>query len=357
MNTGKWIGLAVSSFITIGNSQDAGEAPATPITNFYGSQGNVATNRTLLDSEMNRAVEEARQKKALMAAMAAQSQAQQPVATNAESFLAANKPNWPTPPPSESGPLESPPRSYAPPSVPNYTQPATIAAGPDFEPAAKPGLFSRLLKKDEGEDDFTNNPYISPPPAATYQNTPPSLPEPPPVSPEEMAARDAAMLNSVSAPEAVELPGQEEKGGFFGKLFKRSRSETAPADSIPVPAQQADLPPEMAEVPALPEEPANAPIPEPAPFETAAATPPPVPAPATAPSSAPVDDIFSRRTSGDSSTSDTATVTSEAQAEVGGVLVTLYEGTSVGVISRDGGTTKIRLKDQRVGTIKSSVLR
>ena len=346
--------MAISSFITIGNAQDAGEVPITPATNFYGSQGNVATNRSLLDSELNRAAEAARQKKALMAAMAAQSPAQHPVYTTAEDFLEANKPNWPTRPPGESGSYDSPARSYATPSTQNYTRPATSAAVPEFGPSSKPSFFDRLLKKDSGGDDFTSNTYDSPPPAATYENSPPSLPEPPAMSPEEMAARDSAMLEAVAASEAVDPPGQEKKGGLFGKLFKRNRSEAAPPASIPEPAPQADLPSEMVETPVTNGESANAPIPDPEPFETAAAAPS---APAPEPTTAPVADIFSRRASAESATSSTATVASDSQVEVGGVLVTLYEGTAVGVISQDGGTTKIRLQDQRVGTIKSSELR
>ena len=174
------------------------------------------------------------------------------------------------------------------------------------------------------------------------------------MSPEEMAARDSAMLEAVAASEAVDPPGQEKKGGLFGKLFKRNRSEAAPPASIPEPAPQADLPSEMVETPVTNGESANAPIPDPEPFETAAAAPS---APAPEPTTAPVADIFSRRASAESATSSTATVASDSQVEVGGVLVTLYEGTAVGVISQDGGTTKIRLQDQRVGTIKSSELR
>lgn len=358
MSRGNWIAVAVSSFVAIGNAQDAG---VTPTTNVYGTQGNVATNRSLLQAEQDRATEAARQKKALMAAMAAQSMAAAPRPTTAAEFLAANKPNWPTPPPTNpdltgaSSPAFGERRERIAPTLPD-PQSRPSAPVPQFDPPRKPGLLDKLKSRGSDEADFVN-PYESVP-AATYEDSSSTPPEPVTMSPEEAAARDEAMMDSVSSPGAVEMPGREEKSGLFGKLFNRNRDEASEPELIPSPAPdpQVDLPPEMVEAPATPEERVDAPIPEPEPFETAEVAPEPAPAPATVPT-APVADIFSRRANADMAAGETATVATDVQADVGGVLVTLYEGTQVGVISRDGGTAKIRLKDQREGTVSASALR
>ncbi len=362
MNGGKWIIVAVSSIVALGNAQDTGEgtaAPAVPTNNLYGSQGNVATNRALHEAELSRAAEAARQKKALMAAMAAQSTAAAPRPTSAEAFLAANKPNWPTSPSSSepditsaSSPAFGERRERIAPTLPDPTR-APSASVPEFE-QKKPGLFDRLRKNSRGPDSF-ENPYESVP-ASSYQESTSTPPEATSAGPESEISREAAMLDSVSAPETAELPGREEKSGFLGKLFGRDRDTGSAPQPIPAPAAepQSELPPEMAEAPAFPEESADAPIPEPEPFETASVDPQPAPEPAP---SAPVADIFTRRSNADMGAAETATVTTEVQADVGGVLVTLYEGTKVGVISRDGATAKIRLQDQREGTVRASALR
>lgn len=360
MSGGKWIVVAVSSIVVIGNAQDTGEGtevPTVPTSNLYGSQGNVATNRALHEAELNRAAEAARQKKALMSAMAAQSMAAAPRPTSAEAYLAANKPNWPTPPPS-SGPDITTASSQAfgdrreriAPTLPDPSgQPSALV--PQFE-QEKPGLFDRLRRNSNSSDSAQNS--FEPVPASSYEVM--ASPEPTLVGAEDAVAGDEAMRESVAAPETVEMPGSERSSGFLGKLFGRDRGTGSTSESIPAPAPepQVDLPPEMAEAPALPEPSADAPIPEPEPFETAAVEPQPAPEPAPP---APVADIFTRRANADMGTTETATVTAEVQADVGGVLVTLYEGTKVGVISRDGGTAKIRLQDQREGTVKASALR
>ena len=46
----------------------------------------------------------------------------------------------------------------------------------------------------------------------------------------------------------------------------------------------------------------------------------------------------------------------ESEANVAGVLVRLYEGDKVSVLSRNGSDVTIRLADQRVGTVSASVL-
>lgn len=65
--------------------------------------------------------------------------------------------------------------------------------------------------------------------------------------------------------------------------------------------------------------------------------------------------IFQRR-AGAPASGETAAVKTESEANVAGVLVRLYEGDKVSVLSRNGSDVTIRLADQRVGTVSASVL-
>jgi len=51
-----------------------------------------------------------------------------------------------------------------------------------------------------------------------------------------------------------------------------------------------------------------------------------------------------------------ATVMTTSQATVSGVLVRLYEGSSVTVLERSGSMARIRLADGREGTVAASSL-
>ena len=92
------------------------------------------------------------------------------------------------------------------------------------------------------------------------------------------------------------------------------------------------------------------------------APPQPASGPSTAPTPAPTasgseeePSIFVRR-SGGGAAGITATVLETKQATIEGVLVRLYEGSSVVVLERSGSMARIRLADGREGTIAASAL-
>lgn len=80
--------------------------------------------------------------------------------------------------------------------------------------------------------------------------------------------------------------------------------------------------------------------------------------PQTSNSSAPAGEepsIFVRRSAGSASGTN-ATVLETTQATVAGVLVRLYEGSSVSVLERSGSMARVRLADGREGTVAASEL-
>ncbi|MEX2580427.1 MAG: hypothetical protein WD342_15320 [Verrucomicrobiales bacterium] len=355
--------MAVSCFVAVGNAQDAETATATGAASYNGTQGNVAANRSLRDAEMNRAVQEARQKKALMAAMASQSLTELTVPTTAEAFLAANRPAPMTSSEREARMTDASRRSYV----------------PEFEdaPAASTGADRYVRPERPGR----GNPYEAD--ATPDGDSDPPAPAGP--TPEEVAARETATMEAVVAPErAGAVDG--EKPGLFARLFGRNKSRSSPsaeragaepqralpsepveslpsveptevaestepemvgsteqAEPAPVAAREEEPPSEVAEE--APEEVATAPIFQSEPEAPSASSPEPEVAP-----------IFTRRSGSNRVAGDSATVKATTQAEVGGVLVTLYEGAEVGVLSREGNTATIRLPDRRVGVVPSSAL-
>lgn len=358
--------VAVSSFAALGNAQES--APASPATTAFGTQGNVAHNRTLHESELKRAAAQERQNKELMAAMAAQSAVQKPVYTTAEQFLAANKP--PALPPGERpAPVRgsnyvpqfqnTAPVSHGAPGA-DYSVPASgnvpTYGSPQPQPEPKKGGLFGWLKPKKSEADFVPSgpsghadPYEGAVPPSGAPGTP-VMDAPAPEIPDVEAAPPGEI-----AYEGVEMPevGNANKG-IFGRIFGGKKEEApapvsteAPAElpgsdagglamntEAPVPADGGGIP----EAPAFDGEPA--PVPEPAPA---------------AESPAPASSIFVKRSSTPQS-GQSASVKREENATVNGVYVKLYEGTRVTVLDTSGGQARIQLPDGRVGTISRGAL-
>lgn len=324
-----------------------------------GVQGNVAWTQSQQDAELDRAALAARQKKALMEAMASYSQ-KPPVITSAEQYLQVYRPADPR---SEgTGPTPQAVRSnnYVPAfetggssrgSGSPAMSPTPANASPAL-PEKKPGLFSlfQSKKKAEVSGDLLPDADTAPaPPAASY-------PEPSSMNLESASAppapADAPTNEAIAA--ATEGATAPEKPSLFGKLFGKPKA-TEPS-SMPDPTLSAPAAPAAPPVPeptgtTPPADPVG--IPSPPSFSA-----PPAPMSQTSTSSVPAEgepSIFVRRSAG-SAAGTNATVLETTQATVAGVLVRLYEGSSVSVLERSGSMARVRLADGREGTVAASAL-
>lgn len=276
----------------------------------YRHQANVAQSKMMHDREISQAARSARIEKELKTAMAAQSMsARPPVVTTAAQFLEANKP--PPAPPSDT-PRPEPRRGGQ--EVPKFDVPTNPVKpfGPPPEPA--------------------------------------------------VSAEDA--MNQATQGD-VELP--EQKGGFFSKLFgkkKAGKMPDTPPEQPVMPAEYPDapqvdsLPPET--VPVSPETalaPTDSPEPPAGSFEIPDA-PAINEAPVAPPKPAPIETIASifKKKKGPAA-AGMSTVVSNVDANVSGVLVKLFKGDQVELLEQTGATARVRLRDQRVGTVPASVLR
>lgn len=277
---------------------------------------------------MKAAVQAAREEKALKAAMATYSQPRQVITTPAQ-FLAANPPRVPSAASGE-GELsgfvvkknEEVPEFEPVPgtSVPEASSPN--AATVQTALPAKVGFFEKLKAKNRRKDSaFAENPYAMEQPA----------------SPESIS-------NSVESGSGESE--QSARKDPFGGLFKRVKPHPAPAISAPV-----EMPGTSAAVPSVPEDVSVGSGAREA--NTGNITAPGVPNSA---ESAPTEaSIFVPRASGTLS-GELASLKSTADADVGGVLVSIREGTQVGILSERGGIATIQLPDHRIGKIKASTL-
>jgi hypothetical protein len=290
--------VALSSLCNFGSAQDN----VVSLNPGYGVQGSLAVTRAQNEADMQRALQRARETRALKEAMAAYAPTRQIPSTPAQ-FLTANRPAPPLP---QSGGAVT---SIAPvervPEVPYFEKPVEF---PSPEPAPSP------------------------------------------------------------SPVSIETPSPPaSRGGLLDRLFKREKEapETASSNSqLPLRGELPPAPPVAPAVPPTVSSPSPDRIPEPPSFRETAPSPragepsmaekpilssPPEPEEEIAP-------IFQRRVA-PSAAGETATVTVESEATVSGVLVRLYKGDQVRVLSRNGSEATIRLADQRVGTINAGVLK
>lgn len=279
----------------------------------YRNQANVAQSKMLNDRELAQAARDARIDKELKAAMAAQGMSARPPITTAAQFMEANKP--PPAPPSDT-PRPEPRRG-------GYDVPA-------FEIPDDPTVRSSSQVKPETGTGAENT------------------------------------MNEATGGD-LEMPKQ--KGGFFSKLFGRKKAVEPSGGLLPAmpseyPTEPIDaLPPEpvpeiartdsfeIPDAPAINEAPVAAPAPPSAP-EMAPTPPAPFPEPVVASGAS----IFKGKKAAASS-GTTLTVVSDVNATVSGVLVKLFEGEKVEKLGQTGSLARIRLKDQRVGTVAASALR
>lgn len=355
--------LAVSLFATLGNGQDGGLAPTiVQGGSGPGVQGNVAWTQSQQDAELDRAALAARQKKALMEAMATYTQ-KPPVITSAEQYLQVYRPaasrsegTGPTPqavrsnnyvPAFETGGTGRGGES-------TVTSPPAANASPDL-PEKKPGLFSLFQSKKKAEvsgDLLPNADHTPAPPAASYPEPSAMNLESASAPPAPSAPADASANEAIAA--ATEGAAAPEKPSLFGKLFGKPKA-TEPS-SMPEPTLSAPAAPAA---PPLPEPAGTAPpadpvgIPSPPSFSAPPASMPP--APPSAASAEGESSIFVRRSAGNAAGAN-ATVLETTQATVSGVLVKLYEGSSVSVLERSGSMARVRLADGREGTVAASAL-
>ncbi|MCG8599073.1 MAG: hypothetical protein MI807_02925 [Verrucomicrobiales bacterium] len=367
--------LALSCFVTVGNSQDSAERPTYgPAATAFDTQGNVAYNMSTAERELAAAAQQARRMKELMYERASQNSAPpRPVPRTAAEYLAANPPP-PMPEPLQPRNPVRTNRDYVPPFNPSNS-PITPEQGavatnnapaPDFGMPKKEGGFFKLFGKKKqqetslpeapvGASGYETGPYVAPD-SETGDSTPEPAPASPPAEMDE-SARDQLIREAVVNPDAAPEPqvGNGRKEGFFGKLFKKRNNNTSePAGSTPeaVPAPATDM--AATDAPAAPAPPSNTgDIPDPVAFDAPAPPAPPAATPPPAPDGpAP---IFQRNNA--NTTSGTpAAVSGEATAMVNGVKVKLYPGTNVSVLSNSGGTAQIRLPDGRTGTVDSGSL-
>lgn len=352
--------VGVSLFPVLGNGQDGGATAPSPATTAYGTQGNAALNRTLHERELMAAAAQARELKELKAAMAAQAQANYSnpqTYMTAQQFLAANRP--PTPPPSETEPVERS-DSYVPEfrtggvnttaEPPSNPEPVPTYSNPGMPEKKRTGLFD-LFKGKRDAPEYTENPYEGPDvPPASYVNPEPEAP----VTDSSPTQEEAMYEATVSTEEtSFDLPSQE-KPNLLGRLFTRSR-ESESADSPPAPAPAPEPMPEAPVEEELPPAPtmASNEVPDVPGVDEEVSPPPTMAPPAPEPQPEEPSPIFVKRNSGGGSS---ATVKADSKAKVSGVNVTLFAGTKVGVLERSGSEVKIRLPDGRIGTIASSNL-
>lgn len=353
--------VGVSLFPIVINGQDSGATSSAGLATAYGTQGNVALNRTLHERELMAAAQEARELKALKAAMAAQAQANYAnpqTYMTAQQFLAANRP--PAPPPSETEPVVRR-DSYLPEfqtggvnttaEPPSNPEPVPTYTNPVMPEKKRTGLFDLFKSKKETSPEYTENPYEGPDvPPATYVD-----PETEAPVVDNLATQEEAMFEATVSPEEAtfELPSRE-KPNLLDRLFSRSH-ESESADRPPAPAP---VPQSMPEAPVEEELPPAPPvvsndIPEVPGVDEDVAPPPTMAPPAPEPQPEEPSPIFVKRNTGGGSS---ATLKADAKAKVAGVNVTLFAGTKVTVLERSGSDATIRLPDGRVGTISSSNL-
>jgi hypothetical protein len=333
-----WSILVLAYFVTLGNGQDGAVAPTivqgTPGPGIQGPgiQGNTAWTQAQQDADLARAVLAARQKKALMEAMVSYSPTP-PVITSAEQFLQVNRPMTPRSP-EGTGPTPQTVRSNN--YVPDFETSETdrpAAGGPPTPPNAtpdfdekKPGLFElfRGKKKSEMDGDLGSIPNegVPPPPAAAYPETPAmgagldsTLPEP-------------ASSEIPDAPPLNETPGTAMPGGTGDEAAIFTRRDTGTT-------------PETGEL-AMGGTDGDASIFVRRDTGTTGAT-------GGTDTGAP---IFVRRDAGAASGAS-ATVKETTQATVAGVLVRLYQGSTVTVLERIDGMARVRLADGREGTVSA----
>ena len=311
MTTRLWPVVAISLFCNFGNAQDG----VAPVSTSYAVQGSLATSRAQNDADMQRALQRARETKALKDSMVAYAPTQRyyPVEDQLRAAsLTANRPAVPTPA-SLGGGLSA--------SIPVKVVKAPTPEIPEFEKPSNPSQQQAAPAQVSGE--------------------------------------------------LTELPSK--KNGLLDRLFKREKEGPEAVDSGGMAPGASDLPPGPAAVDAATAEatggvavaPPSQGIPEPPSFGSTAPSPPgagPAMAGEVTPSAPPapagpeeVAPIFQRRAAAPTS-GETAAVKTESEANVAGVMVRLYEGDKVSVLSRNGSDVTIRLADQRVGTVSASVL-
>lgn len=348
-----WTILAVSYFTTLGNGQDGALAP-TIVRGGSGPgvQGSVGWTQAQQEAELARAALAARQKKALMGAMASLSH-KPPVITSAEQYLQVYRPAVASSPVGSALTAEAVRSSHY---VPAFETGETVASGEGRAsatgpapavglPARKTGLFALFQSKESGiGGDLLKNPEPSGEAGSAAFGV-----EPPVVGPNsgsESPPTEVAVSNE-SAP-SVDLP--TEKPTFLGRLFGKSKA----SGSLPMPDPGGSTPPVIAspEWPPSTVDPVSTDIPAPPSFSAEA--PAPAPAPAASGSDEESSIFLKRPRNTDSGTR--ATVMTTSQATVSGVLVRLYEGSSVSVLERSGSMARIRLADGREGTVAASAL-
>jgi hypothetical protein len=372
-----WSLLAVSYFAPLGNGQDGAVAPTiVQGASGPGIQGNVGWTRAQQDAELERASLAARQKKALMESIASHSQ-KLPVITSAEQYLQVHRPAMPRSP-EGSRPTPEAVRSnnYVPAfenastgrSV-NDSRPAPVMSGssPDL-PEKKTGWLGLFKSKEKAEigGDPLPNPYsgaLAPPaasdPEISAMNAD-AASKPPSPAPSTSAPTPDPGSTSEAIAAATEGASEPEKTSIFGRLFGKPKAPEPSVMSDPtLSASTVSSAPPLPLAPGAvaPGEPVG--IPSPPSFS---APPQPASVPSTAPTSAPTatgsgeePSIFVRRAGGGAAGAR-ATVLETNQAMIAGVLVRLYEGSSVVVLERSGSMARIRLADGREGTIAASAL-
>lgn len=309
--------MALALFLTVGNAQEN----TLPVSTVYATQGNVARRQSLEELEMLAAVQAAREKKALMAAMASYSMPQQ-VITTPEQFLLANPPRVPAPRNEDGDSADSmvkkteevPAFDSAPGAGRSPAPPRNGAPAPEAPPA-KVGFLDLLKGMNRKKDsDGGVNPYVLDKPAPMESTTDPSLAES--GAPKPPASTDA-------------VGGIFKRGGGNPTSMDAGEGGGAlPAGSIP------EVPPLGSDSQAT--NPGEGTVPS-------ASEMPPQDAP-----------IFRRQTG--TVSGELASLKATAEADVGGVLVSVWEGTQVKVLSQSEGIATIQLPDQRIGTIKASAL-
>ncbi len=233
--------LAIPFFTLLGNAQDDAEPASAPMG--YAVQGNVEMNQTLRETEMQRAVQTARERKALKEAMAGYVQKPTDI-TTAEQFLSVNRP--PGMPRREGDTEISPvktstyvpefqttagrvnPSSAPSESVP-MAEPPTAAIPPDEE---KRGFFSFLRPKRNRPEETASDRGILPPPSD--YTTPTALPV-------EGSATDAASattgeaITTATVAATASTGSSDENPGFLRRLFGKGKKEASPPMPVSVP--------------------------------------------------------------------------------------------------------------------------
>ncbi len=315
MNPTLWLTVAVSFFFVLGNAQDG----ALPTSTIYATQGVSRHGRRSTRQKCSKRFR-LRQEKALKAAMAAYSPQQQVITSTAQ-FLAANPPRVPMPKPGEGGDggdddmrrtTEVPEFDPIPQS--GRENPAAVIDDSALAlPTRKAGLFERMKSKSR------NSAFATTTNATSAGVNPYAIEQP--ASPDSIS-------NSSSR-------GATGNGGGLARFFGMRKRGDVTVDAGSLPAVE---------------------LPDRGPGGSAGAPPAGTDLPGVA--VAPVgseSSIFVPRQPV-SVSGEPATLKMTVDADVAGVLVSLREGTMVGILSERGGIATIQLPDQRVGTLKSSVL-